>query len=274
MIPIEEFPYSDRHWDNNPMHERMLLLQIKSGIGAHFAIGYYDVIHDVFRTIIGEGHLNTEQNPYDERQVSGSYADHKRWKSYGYDGNDHHINSRVRKKFYTECAYPGYWCIIPRVFETVIGKRCIKGFMSMDDVLEEAKNRDLLIDDLESVLDEKGGYTVQYLLILKDNQILIAEKSCFCVVGNQFAAFSPSEVNGNIHHISSAVPREQIACVIKLEKLGVNNESINNENRLVNVDELYKDIAAMDLSYMQQGDVLECIKDCMERHLRKRGTTE
>lgn len=209
MKPIEEFPYSDRRWDNDPMHERMLLLQMKVGIGAHFAIGYYDAVHDVFRTIIGEGHLSIEQNLYDERPVSGSYADRKRWKSF----------SRNQERFHAECAYPEYWCIMPREFEIAIGTRCIKGFISMDDVLEEAEAQDLFIDDLTAILDEKDGYTVQYLLILKDNRILIAEKAGFCNVGNQFAAFSPSEVNGYIRHISGPVSREQIKYAVKLEKL-------------------------------------------------------
>lgn len=219
MKPIEEFPYSDRRWDNDPMHERMLLLQMKAGIGAHFAIGYYDAIHDVFHTIIGEGHLNMERNPYDERPVSGSYADYERWKSYGYDKNNDHISGRYRNRFYEECAYPGYWCIMPREFEIMIGARCIKGFMSMDDVLEEAKARDLFIDDLAVILDEKGGYTVQYLLVLKDDRILIAEKASFCAVGNQFAAFSASEINGYIRHVSGPISREQIKYAVKLEKL-------------------------------------------------------
>ena len=48
----------------------------------------------------------------------------------------------------------------------------------------------------------------------------------------------------------------------------------HSQNRLADIDELYKDIAAMDLSYMQQGDVMECIKDCMERHVRKAGMTK
>lgn len=219
MRPIEEFPYSDRRWDNDPMHERMLLLQMKPGIGPHFAIGYYDVIHDVFRTVIGKGHLNTEENPYDERQLSGSYADRRRWRSYGYGGNSRYGCGKYWDRYREECAYPGYWCIMPRAFEIVIGARCAKGFMTMDDVLEETQRRGLIIDSLETVLDEKGGYTVQYLLVLKDDRVLIGEKSCFCEAGNQFSAFSPSEVNGSIRHISGPVPRELIDYVVRLEDL-------------------------------------------------------
>lgn len=224
MKPIEEFPYSDKRWQYNPMHERMLLLQTNGGIGLHFAIGYYDVVHDIFCVICEQGHLNIEKNPYSERPVSGSYADHERWKRYGYDNEGIYDNNRSGywDQYCKECMHPGYYCIMPDKFVVHIGTRCIKGFMTMDDALTEMIERDLFIDDPAKVLDAdvKCKYCKYYLLVLTDNRILIGETSCFCKSGDQFAAFSPTDIRGTIYHMSGPVPREQIQYVVNLEELG------------------------------------------------------
>ena len=54
MKPIGEFPYMDVMSQSNPMHERLLLLEMNGQMVTYFNFGYYDTINDVFQVCSGD----------------------------------------------------------------------------------------------------------------------------------------------------------------------------------------------------------------------------
>ena len=207
MKPIAEFPYEKRMRQTNDMHERMLLLQMKSNIGKSFALGYYDAVNDVFN-ICTSGYQNTENHKYDERHVSGNYSDHEYWHKSKYFEHD-----------WNNCMYPNYYCIMPEQFTNKVGTRRILGFMTMDDVLTEMKEKDMFIERINEILDGNPKYSIPYLLCTKDRRFTISDIGCFCKVGNQFSGCRPCNIKRSIYHLSCSIPRDTIQYVAKLEEL-------------------------------------------------------
>lgn len=66
MKPISEFPYGNDMKPSNPMHKKMLLLQLKSSVFTHFAFGYYDACDDLFY-ICQSSFMDTQDHTYECR---------------------------------------------------------------------------------------------------------------------------------------------------------------------------------------------------------------
>lgn len=228
LIPIENFPYGKQN-KSNTMYKKLLLLELK-GFGRPFTIGYYDAVQDVFCTWSYPGFIQTKDSKYEEMQIEDT----------------------------------GLYCILPRQFIHQRGGRTLKGYMPLKNALIRMFERKMRIEDIENYLDGEHfcGYCVPHLLCLKNGHILVSETSCFCDDGNQFSAFSPSEINGNIYHSSGQVPREDIHYAVNLTELGY----AVRPHRMTDADMLFNEIKKNDLSYMQQSDIMACIKDVIERN--------
>lgn len=215
---------------NNPIHEELLLLELKAPVGRHFTIGYYDAVMDVFCTWSYPGFIQTEDSNYDEMNI--------------------------KKK--------GLRCVLPKAFELKKGARLIKGYDLLSNILDEIYEKDMLIEDIDGYL-ENTSYCIPHLLWLKNGRIIISETSCFCESGNQFEAFSPSKINGSIYHSGGPVPRDHIDYAVDLTNLEY--EEDQTVPRMADVDKLFEAIRKNDLAYMQQVDVMICIRDTIERYL-------
>ncbi len=226
---IEAFPYGKQK-PSNPMHEKILLLELNGVIGRHFTVGYYDAVMDIFCTWSYPGFMQTDQTNYEERQVDDL----------------------------------GIYCIMPRAFEIHKGSRLIKGYAPLGEILDEIYQPGMVIDDIDTYL-ESSKYCTPHLLYMNDDRIIISEVSCFCEVGNQFEAFTPTKINGMNYTSGGPVPRDAIRYAIDLRNLGY--EEASETSRMVNADKLYKAFQGQDLSYMQQADIMDCIKDTIERQI-------
>lgn len=208
------------------MHKKLLLLELK-GFGRHFAIGYYDAVKDIFCT--WSGFMHTDSYSYEEMNLDGT----------------------------------GLFCILPPSFVQHKGSRLLKGYIPLKDAVIKVHEEKRRIEDIDEYLDSRFcGYCVPHLLCTRDGRVIVSGTSCFCESGNQFEVFTPSEINGHIYHSGSPVPREDIHYVVDLTKL----DYVQNPVRMADADRLFDAIRKNDLEYMQQGDVMVCIKDTIERY--------
>lgn len=190
-LPIAEFPYGNKLSSKHPMHEKLLLLDVKSYFDNSFAIGYYDAIHDVF-TLCMSPYVHAENYYYNERKVDDKY-------------------------------YNNYYCIMPAQFMCCVGPRFIKTFAMLNDVLDDMGDRNMFDDDIDKIL-ETPHYAIPYLLCTKDNRIMVSNMSLFCEYGTQFSAFSPVNIKGDIRHINGAVDRDILRYAVNLLEWRGNHE--------------------------------------------------
>lgn len=189
MIPISEFPYGDKRTEKNPVHERLLLLEVPAGVGRQFAIGYYDAVWDVF-CICYSGFQQTEYGRYEERRITDSTFKH--------------------------CQITRYKCIMPKEFTHSRGPRCIKGFMFLDEALILMRERNMFNEQIDEIL-KTPAFNIPYLLVMRYDCIIISDMGSFVgQEGAQFSACSPSNINGNIYHMKGVVPRNMIQYAVNL----------------------------------------------------------
>lgn len=183
MKPISEFPYGNDMKPSNPMHKKMLLLQLKSSVFTHFAFGYYDACDDLFY-ICQSSFMDTPEHEYKCRP--------------------------------TDCE--GICCMMPPNFTQKVGQRRITHYMEMNEVLTSIQ--DMKEENIDSIL-EIGSFAAPYLVCLYgihtyDDKLIISEISQFTESGRQFSANTPSDINGSIYHMSGPVPRENVVWAVNL----------------------------------------------------------
>lgn len=246
MIPIKDFElsanpfprkealYANVRDESHPMHKKMLLLEMQSVFKRQFAVGYYDAVMDVFCVCMSP-FLNILGNkPYKELFISKI----------------------------------GAYIAMPYEFIRYVGPKCITGFMPIEDAIFEIESRNLNVMDIDPMVEE-SLYHTPYLVYTNDNRIVITEVSCFCDHGKQFCINSPQNINGNIYHMSSMLPRNMVRYAVDLTKLEYQPEK--TKSRMVDADVLLEELKKNDLSFMQQADIIECIKDTIERQCKNGG---
>lgn len=183
MKPISEFPYGNDMKPSNPMHKKMLLLQLKSSVFTHFAFGYYDACDDLFY-ICQSSFMDTQDHTYECRPAG--------------------------------CE--GVYCMMPPNFTQKVGPRRITHYMEMGEALTSMQ--DMKEEDIEGML-KTGNFATPYLVCLYgihtcDHKLIISEISQFTESGRQFSANTPSDINGSIYHMSGPVPRENVVWAVDL----------------------------------------------------------
>lgn len=176
LMPMTEFPYKDKA-------SQMLLLELQSNYMCKFALGYYNMIHDVF-DIWALPYMHTREYKYNERLLD-------------------------------EKHYSDHYCIIPSEFAQIVGTRYIRSFMMLNDALDDMKDRKMFDDNIDQVIDKHHGWD-PYLLCTKDKRILISDVGCFCDIGNEFEAYSPVKINDSIYHIKRSLNRNTIQYAVDL----------------------------------------------------------
>lgn len=240
MIPMNEFRNVRKD-----MHGRILLLRA-SLQKTVYMLGHYDAVDDIF--YVTRLPYMVPENTDDEKCSKMSVSADER----------------------TISVYTDEWkdicCLCPKALEKPMGMLAFDSFMQLRDVLCSAKKMNAFRTDIENILRE-FEHTGPYLVITNDKKICISTIESFNISGEQFTMCVPNESKTEAVQAHRILPKERIQAVVDISKW-----EKSSQNRLADVDELYKDIAVMDLSYMQQDDVMICIKDCMERHLRKAGS--
>lgn len=220
------------------LHGKFLLLRAASEKMAYM-FGYYDAVDDIFYVIRRPYMAPENTDDQDYRKIS--------------------VITGERETIY---------CLCPKMFEKPMGMRAFDSFMRLGDALDSMEKMNAFRTDIENILKEPE-HLCPYLVITNDNKICISSIGSFNISGNQFVMCIPNTEKTEDMQCDRVLSRDRIRAVVNLA-----DWEKHSQNRLADIDELYKDIAAMDLSYMQQGDVMECIKDCMERHVRKAGMTK
>lgn len=202
MTPIDQFPYENKNNDlQHPMHERMLLLQMKVNLGVSFAVGFYNAVDDVFCVCTGS-FQQTKGHRYDERPAGGNYANHEKYKD--------------REKENPE-LFSDTYCIMPKGFSRAMGSRRIISYMPMDEALTFMTEHDLFDWNVPNIL-KKPHYSTPYLLWTVDDRVLVANIGAFVGSGPQFSACSPVKFReGDVRHGYGPVPVKTILCVANLE---------------------------------------------------------
>ena len=185
MKPIGEFPYMDVMSKSNPMHGRLLLLEMNGQMFTYFNFGYYDAINDVFWVCSGD-FMNTSEHTNESRPLDG--------------------------------AYIGMSCMMPQRFTRAVGPKRIRSFMEMNEMLDTVPTFEWMAEaDLMDML-KKSGYTQKYLICTKDDCLMIADVGNFVNVGKAFAASSPCKINGQVYHANGPVPLDSIKWAVNLSQ--------------------------------------------------------
>lgn len=185
MKLMSEFPYGNDMSISNSIHKKMMLFQMKSPVFAKFAFGYYDAVDDVFK-VCQSPFINTEDHQYQER-IAGRY-----------NGRD-------------------IYCMLPVQFAQSLGSKRIVAYMPVEDALADMREADLILDNIPALLSISGGYAIPHLVCLDDNRFIISEPGSF-ETGKEFCACSPTTINGDIYHMSGAIPRYRIKFAVNLLK--------------------------------------------------------
>ncbi len=197
MKPISEFPYADVILRSNPMHERLLLLEMNTPVFVYFNFGYYDAINDVFQVCSGD-FMNIPGHTYESRNLDGTYA--------------------------------GMSCMMPRMFTKAVGTKCIRSFMEMSEVLDTMPVFEWMDEaELMSML-KKSGYTQEYLTCTKDDCLMITDVGNYVDIGKAFAASSPGKINGQVHHAKGPVPLDSIKWAVNLSQWKDTTEKEEHKN--------------------------------------------
>lgn len=242
MISIKDF-------NKTEMHDKILLVRTNNDNMYRYALAQYDALNDVFYILKAPFMNNTEQplenmaaygaTPYDEVTVKGLKT-----------------GTRVQ-------------CVMPKSFCVPAGSGVITSFMLLGEALDSMEVKNLCREDVYEVLKNAKNFD-QYLVVTKSSRLCVSYIGIYADGKNeQFTMVTPDVADHKVYHAHGIMPVNMISYAVNLAEWESQYAS-----RLADVDELYEDISKLDLDYMSQADVMECIHDCMERHLRNRRITK
>lgn len=234
-----------KDFNRSEMHDKVLLMKTNNDNMYRYVLGIYNKHNDIFHIWKGP-YMNVTEYPWENLSAYGTNP---------YD----EIMAKATK---TDIDVK---CVMPKGLSIPAGAGIFASFMPLGDAIDFMLAKNLCQNEMDKVLKKAKNFE-QYLVLTKSGRL------CISYVGlytndkkEQFTMCTPEVVNHSVYHAHGVMPVDMIDYVVNLAEW----ES-QYENRLADVDELYEDIRKMDLDYMSQADVMACIRDCMERHLRNR----
>lgn len=230
MKPIEQFPYGDEGIDG-----RLLLLRLNKAAGPRFAVGYYNVMHDLFRVCAS-------------LFLSGSML---HYGDYPTGGDPFCVSMQDN-------------------FTFGMGPRCIDRFMSMEAALRFMMENGLCMTDIKKKFTD-ADYGIQYLVCTHDRHIVVAETVRSADGWHLAAAISSSYMGmgGRETCKRGPVPVSSIEYAVNLETFMGLVSKMKQREIVIDVDELYGAMERLDMEYMQQADIVGSIQELF-RKLAKR----